>query len=225
MATRIELRTDTEANWISVNPVLSLGEVGIATDQNAIKLGDGTTNWNDLPYLPGAGAGGGLSGPILDGIEAINAPSSGSLALTGDDGEYTGLTITPNNVEAERLTVGAYQHNWFDVGPTAVVFGFNFANHDVVKFLLQGDVGFGEASGLFSGNGLEPNGRYVTIIIDRGEGTGPGDQILDQSLNDQTTNFFIEDPDNLLNMPKRYTSIRALVWDDKLIGRTEFSWD
>lgn len=45
---KIQLRRDTEANWASTNPVLLIGEMGIATDTLAFKLGDGVTAWNSL---------------------------------------------------------------------------------------------------------------------------------------------------------------------------------
>jgi hypothetical protein len=50
---RIQLRNDSATNWASANPVLLAGEVGIETDsaRNRIKIGDGTTAWNDLPYF------------------------------------------------------------------------------------------------------------------------------------------------------------------------------
>ena len=50
---RIQLRNDTATNWASANPVLLAGEVGIETDsvRNRIKIGDGSTAWNDLPYF------------------------------------------------------------------------------------------------------------------------------------------------------------------------------
>lgn len=43
-------RNDTFENWESVNPVLSVGEIGVDTTNNKIKIGDGTTPWNDLEY-------------------------------------------------------------------------------------------------------------------------------------------------------------------------------
>lgn len=50
LKTRIILRNDTAENWKSSNPVLKLGEMGIETDTNMFKFGDGTTAWNTLPY-------------------------------------------------------------------------------------------------------------------------------------------------------------------------------
>lgn len=51
--TRIQLRHDTAANFASVNPVLLAGEVGIETDTNKMKIGDGTTAYNSLEYFSG----------------------------------------------------------------------------------------------------------------------------------------------------------------------------
>lgn len=50
---RFWMRRDTEANWVSVNPVLAAGEFGIVTDGAgmAMKMGDGSTAWNSLAYL------------------------------------------------------------------------------------------------------------------------------------------------------------------------------
>ena len=50
MTTRIKLRRDTAANWISANPILSAGEPGLETDTRKIKYGDGSTSWRDLAY-------------------------------------------------------------------------------------------------------------------------------------------------------------------------------
>lgn len=50
LKTRIILRNDTAANWTLHNPVLKLGEMGIETDTNMFKFGDGIKAWNDLHY-------------------------------------------------------------------------------------------------------------------------------------------------------------------------------
>ena len=50
MATRIQLRRDTGANWISSNPILAEGEIGIEIDTNKLKIGNGISAWNILNY-------------------------------------------------------------------------------------------------------------------------------------------------------------------------------
>lgn len=46
----IKLRRDTTANWATDNPVLAEGETGWDTDLLRVKLGDGVTAWNALPW-------------------------------------------------------------------------------------------------------------------------------------------------------------------------------
>ena len=50
---RIQLRRGTASNWSDENPVLLEGEVAIELDnnRNRIKIGDGVTPWNALPYF------------------------------------------------------------------------------------------------------------------------------------------------------------------------------
>ena len=48
---QIRLRRDQSANWTSQNPTLAAGEAGYELDTRRIKIGDGTTEWNSLPYV------------------------------------------------------------------------------------------------------------------------------------------------------------------------------
>ena len=43
-------RYKNSADWTADNPVLLIGELGIESDTNKAKVGDGTTTWNNLPY-------------------------------------------------------------------------------------------------------------------------------------------------------------------------------
>ena len=45
-------RYDTAANWTAANPTLLAGEIGIESDTEKIKIGDGATAWNSLGYQP-----------------------------------------------------------------------------------------------------------------------------------------------------------------------------
>lgn len=51
MSSIIQLRRDTSTNWSSVNPVLSNGEIGIATDLSQLKIGNGVSTWLQLSYI------------------------------------------------------------------------------------------------------------------------------------------------------------------------------
>lgn len=47
------LRHDNRDNWASANPTLLKGELGIEFSDSGsrIKIGDGVTEWNKLPYF------------------------------------------------------------------------------------------------------------------------------------------------------------------------------
>ena len=51
--TTFKLKRGTAARWAEVNPVLEVGEPGFVYDENRLKIGDGVTPWNDLPYIDG----------------------------------------------------------------------------------------------------------------------------------------------------------------------------
>jgi hypothetical protein len=55
MATRMQQRRGTAAQWISTNsgngPILNAGEIGWESDTNKFKIGDGTNTWLTLDYF------------------------------------------------------------------------------------------------------------------------------------------------------------------------------
>lgn len=51
MATvRIQVRRGTASQWSTTNPVLAAGEMGVETDTNLFKFGNGTSTWTALSY-------------------------------------------------------------------------------------------------------------------------------------------------------------------------------
>jgi len=71
---KFKLRRDTGLNWSNANPVLQSGEPGFDTTAGALKIGDGYTPWNMLPYLSGSTGPTGPAGPSI-GFDGGN-PSS-----------------------------------------------------------------------------------------------------------------------------------------------------
>jgi hypothetical protein len=51
MATRMQQRRGTAAQWTSANPVLNAGEMGWESDTNKFKIGDGTNHWASIDYF------------------------------------------------------------------------------------------------------------------------------------------------------------------------------
>jgi hypothetical protein len=48
MATRMQQRRGTAAQWTAANPVLAAGEIGYETDTEQFRIGDGTSSWSNL---------------------------------------------------------------------------------------------------------------------------------------------------------------------------------
>ena len=49
--TTFQLKRGTAARWVELNLVLAAGEPGFEYDTKKLKIGDGVTPWNDLPYI------------------------------------------------------------------------------------------------------------------------------------------------------------------------------
>lgn len=125
MASQIQLRRDTAATWTSANPTLASGEVGLETDTNKIKFGDGTTAWTSLGYYGFASINdigdvtisGASSGEVLQwsGSAWVNAAIDALPSQTGNDGKYlttdgstaSWATITTDPTPTVFLLMGA----------------------------------------------------------------------------------------------------------------------
>ena len=114
---QIQLRRGTAGVWTAANPLLAQGEIGLETDTNLIKIGDGTTFWNALGYsiggvktsaqlasiLSGATGSGSLvfgNGPTLAGpfVHSNINPQGGAtytLVATDDSSIITASSSTP----------------------------------------------------------------------------------------------------------------------------------
>lgn len=84
MSTQIQIRRGTAAAATANNRTLAAGEVGLETDTGKIKIGDGSTAWNSLPYL-------------LDGLELT--------PLRGIKGSDQSITEQTTYVDDAQLTV------------------------------------------------------------------------------------------------------------------------
>ena len=50
MPTRIQFRRGTASQWTAANPVMAEGELGLESDTQKFKIGDGATVWTSLSY-------------------------------------------------------------------------------------------------------------------------------------------------------------------------------
>jgi hypothetical protein len=51
MATRMQQRRGTAAQWTDADPILAAGEIGFETDTGKFKIGNGTSEWSALSYF------------------------------------------------------------------------------------------------------------------------------------------------------------------------------
>ena len=47
----LKIRHDITENWSENNPILAIGEFGLDDSTSLLKIGNGITHWNELPYL------------------------------------------------------------------------------------------------------------------------------------------------------------------------------
>lgn len=102
---RFKLRRGTAAQWQSTNGVLYAGEMGLETDTGRIKVGDGTTAWNLLPYEIAQQYS---TDPIAAGQGYAYDPNSG-LMIPADMGKtyQAGTGIEIANPDSDTPTVSS----------------------------------------------------------------------------------------------------------------------
>ena len=117
MATKIQVRRDTAANWTSADPTLSDGEMGYETDTGYMKVGDGSTAWSSLAYF--------TPGDVSDDnttytISTTQNASDADVTLTGSDASTdsvklvagTNITLT---VAGDNITIDATDTGLLDI--------------------------------------------------------------------------------------------------------------
>lgn len=87
---RFAMRRRTAASWTSLNEVLLQSEWGHESDTNRLKIGDGTSAWNSLPYY-----GLGPTGVVADdyGMDSANPALVGF--TVDDEGVLTAARSVP----------------------------------------------------------------------------------------------------------------------------------
>jgi hypothetical protein len=125
MATKIQLRGGTAAQWTAANPILSEREVGIETDTRKFKFGDGVTAWNSLAYASSdstGGAWGEITGTLSDQTDLQSA-----LDLKADKEDFAtlvdGATVTWNTDSAMFPEAKLTSTQSFTLNMTNVVSG------------------------------------------------------------------------------------------------------
>jgi hypothetical protein len=145
-------RKDTAANWTAANPILLSGEIGYETDNKKFKIGDGTTNWNSLAYLPIPDGSGNLT--ITGNLEIGN---TGSLTFEGSTADGFETTLAVTNPTADRtITLPDRSGTVITSGDTGTVTSTMLADGTIV----DADV---NASAAIAGTKISPDFGSQTI--------------------------------------------------------------
>ena len=110
MATRMQQRRGTAAQWISTNsgngPILNAGEIGWESDTNKFKVGDGVSYWLNLDYFadinstvnPAFGSSITFEGATANDFETTLAITDPTVDRTITFPDATGTVITTGNL-------------------------------------------------------------------------------------------------------------------------------
>jgi len=105
-----EERQGTAAEWAAANPIPRSGEWGYETDTGRVKIGDGVTAWNSLPYTHNivetfdiSAANKTMTLPKVSGY-----PQSYDFFWTGGDGTYTATLAVTNSETVGGITAATW---------------------------------------------------------------------------------------------------------------------
>jgi hypothetical protein len=98
MATRMQQRRGTAAQWTAANPILAAGEIGFETDTSKFKMGNGSSTWSALQYFANAAE----LAAIVDGAPGLLDTLNELAASIGDDANFVG-TVTAHTTATTNV--------------------------------------------------------------------------------------------------------------------------
>lgn len=110
MATRMQQRRGTAAQWISVNsgsgPILAAGEIGFESDTNKFKIGDGVNHWADLTYFTDAASVLAAITELTDGApDLLNTLNEIAAALSDDPNFFSTVATNLSNHASDTTNI------------------------------------------------------------------------------------------------------------------------
>jgi len=116
MATRMQQRRGTAAQWTAANPILAAGEIGFETDTNKFKMGNGSSVWSALQYFANAAELQTAINNLVDGAPGALDTLNELAAALGDNPDYFSDIQDTLNLKA---TIASPEFTGVPLAPTA----------------------------------------------------------------------------------------------------------
>jgi len=149
MATRMQQRRGTAAQWISTNsgngPVLNSGEIGYESDTNKFKIGDGVNHWLSLPYFVD------LNTTIAGAPGLLNSLDELAAAIGDDPAFFTTVATNLTNHQNDTTAI----HGIADTSLLVTTTGTQTLTNKTITSpagLVKGDVGLGNVDNTTDAN-------------------------------------------------------------------------
>jgi hypothetical protein len=142
MATRMQQRRGTAAQWTAANPTLAAGEIGFETDTSKLKMGNGSSAWTALTYFANATE----LAAIVDGAPGLLNTLNELAQAIGDDPDFIntvaqGLTThTNDSTMVHGIVDTALLATTGNLATTATAAATALAAHEADTTLVHGIV-------------------------------------------------------------------------------------
>ena len=118
MADIIQIRRDISSNWTTANPILAEGELGLETDTNNIKIGDGTGAWSSLTYAVTGSSGVTEDQSVVNftgdlqnnGFSVLTEDANGDLDMNGNKVLFANVYPTVGDLPSATTYHGMFAH-------------------------------------------------------------------------------------------------------------------
>jgi hypothetical protein len=236
MATKIQVRRDTAANWTANDPTLSDGEIGFETDTGLFKIGTNNTSWTSLEYAQVSAQGYNL---FTDTVTLFDPYTEQELSTLGAvPGPPYKLKVYAN-VDNYAYTVGdtVKIKNFYDVEDINPVLSASATSVDALDSLSEGylTATFNTSSPMdiypnqyIVATDANGSGWVVSIYISTVSGTeiyGSYTTLTAPESSTVTSNWIVERAIGSSPIPEYYNSNRNIVGNISGVGSNSYTID
>jgi hypothetical protein len=154
---RIQVRRGTASEWTAANPVLAAGEMGVETNTNKFKFGNGTDAWTSLSYAASdSQAIGEISQDAInqalsvgDGLTKVYDDNANTMVVAVNTSTIATKTFATSEATSKANAAQAAAEDYTDTAVNAV-------NNSLSGYLETGDRGVANGVASLNGSGKLP---------------------------------------------------------------------